>query len=51
MRQKHNVQLANFDMASLSIISFRWPAVARRSVNGLLKSDPVDGPYPDNEMH
>jgi len=24
MGQKHNIQLANFDMASLRVISFRW---------------------------
>ena len=24
MRQKHNIQLANFDLASLRVIWFRW---------------------------
>jgi len=27
MRQKHNIQLANFDMASLRVIWFRWGAL------------------------
>ena len=34
MWQKHNIQLANFDMASLRVIWFRW---ARFWVAGTLK--------------